>query len=123
MSHNTTATATAYFEAWTSGDLDTTTQLIADDIVFNAPGAVSGHGAEAFRAFTARFLDMLRSATMIAAYGDEGGAVLFYKTETHPVPLSFVAEYLQIKDGKVTSTHFVFDTAPYTAAKLPRTEL
>lgn len=108
--------AVAYFEAWTTGDLDTAMPLVADDIVFTAPGVGPAQGAEAFRAFTERFLGMLKVATLIAAFGDDDRAVLFYETQTHPVPVSFVAEYLQFEDGKVASTHFVFDTAPYAAA-------
>lgn len=68
-------TALAYFEAWISQDLDTAMTHIDDDIVCDAP-AGRIEGAEAYRGFMAPFVQILKNASLIAAFGDDDTAVL-----------------------------------------------
>src|SRR5258705_12911084 len=63
-------TALAYHEAWTSKNLDLAMSYIAEDIVCDAP-AGRIEGADAYRAFMAPFVQTLRGAAMIAAFGDD----------------------------------------------------
>jgi ketosteroid isomerase-like protein len=109
-------TALAYYQAWTSHDLDTAMRYIADDIVCDAP---SGRleGAEAYRGFMAPFVQILRSATMISAFGDEDTALIMYDTETLPVKSAPAAECVTVNDGKITYSRFIFDRAPFQAAR------
>lgn len=109
-------TALAYYQAWTSHDLDTAMRYIADDIVCDAP---SGRldGAEAYRGFMAPFVQILRSATMISAFGDENTALIMYDTETLPVKSAPAAECVTVNDGKITYSRFIFDRAPFQAAR------
>jgi hypothetical protein len=76
--------ARAYYEAWTAKDIDQAMSYIAEDISCDAP---PGHidGAEAFRAFMEPFVQILRGAELLAAFGDDEKAVLVYDTETVPV--------------------------------------
>jgi hypothetical protein len=108
--------ALAYHEAWTNRDLDRAMSYIAEDIVCDAP-AGRIEGAEAYRAFMAPFVQTLRGATMIAAYGDDGTALVMYQTTTVPVPSAPGAEYVRVKDDKITYSRFVFDRAPFQAAR------
>jgi hypothetical protein len=109
-------TALAYFQAWTSHDLDQAMSHIAEDIVCDAP---AGHleGASAFRAFMGPFVQILREARLIAAFGDEQTAVLVYDTRTVPVPSAPAAECLTVTGGKITYSRFIFDRAPFDAAR------
>ncbi len=66
--------ALAYFQAWTSHDLDTAMSYIADDIVCDAP-AGRLQGAAAYRAFMAPFTQILKRAELIASFGDDTTAV------------------------------------------------
>lgn len=77
-------TALAYYQAWTSHDLDTAMSYIADDIVCDAP-AGRLEGAEAYRGFMGPFVRMLTSSTMIAAFGDDETALVMYDSGTVPV--------------------------------------
>ncbi len=109
-------TALAYYRAWTGGDIDEAMRYIAPDIVCQAP-AGRIEGAEAYRAFMGPFVQILRRAELIAAYGDERTAVVIYDTETVPVASAPGAECVTVQDGKITHSWFIFDRAPFMAAR------
>ncbi len=108
--------ALAYYHAWTSHDLEKAMSYIADDIVCDAP-AGRLQGAVAYRAFMGPFVRILKSATMIAAYGDDTTALVMYDTETVPVRSAPGAECVTVTGGKITYSRFVFDRAPFQAAR------
>ena len=108
--------ALAYFEAWTGHDLDTAMTYIADDIVCDAP-AGRLEGAEAYRGFMAPFVGILTGSALIAAFGDEETAVVVYDTETVPVTSAPAAECVRVANGKITYSRFIFDRAPFQAAR------
>ena len=109
-------TALAYFQAWTIHDLDQAMSYIADDIVCDAPAGRLA-GAAAYRGFMAPFVQILRAATLIAAFGDEDTALIMYDTQTVPVPSAPAAECVTVTDGKITYSRFIFDRAPFDAAR------
>jgi SnoaL-like domain len=109
-------TALAYYQAWTSHDLDKAMTYIADGIVCEAP-AGRLEGAEAYRAFMAPFVQILTGSKMIAAFGDDNTTLVIYDTETVPVKSAPAAECVTVKDGKITHSWFVFDRAPFAAAR------
>lgn len=109
-------TALDYFHAWTSGDLDTAMAYIADDVVCDAP-AGRLEGAAAYRAFMAPFTQILKRAELIASFGDSDTAVVVYDTETVPVPSAPAAECVTVRDGRITYSRFIFDRAPFDAAR------
>jgi ketosteroid isomerase-like protein len=109
-------TALAYYHAWTGHDLDLAMSYIADDIVCDAPaGRLSG--AAEYRAFMGPFVQILRGATLIAAFGDDTTAVIVYDTQTVPVPSAPGAECVTVADGKITRSRFIFDRLPFDAAR------
>lgn len=109
-------TALAYYEAWSTKDIDKTMSHVADDIVCDAP---SGRivGAAAYREFWAGFMTMLKGARLTAAFGDETTALIMYDTETLPVKSAPAAEYLTVKNGKITACRIIFDRAPFMEAR------
>ena len=106
----------AYYEAWISRDLETAMTYIADDIVCDAP-AGRLEGADAYRAFMGPFTQMLKSATLIAAFGDDTRALAMYDTDTALVTSAPGAECVTVSDGKITYSRFLFDRAPFDAAR------
>lgn len=108
--------ALAYYEAWTGKDMDRAMSHIADDIVCDAPAGVL-QGAEAYRAFMAPFVQILVRAELIAAFGDEDTAVVVYDTVTVPVASAPAAECVRVRDGKIYRSRFIFDRAPFDAAR------
>ena len=109
-------TALAYYEAWTSHDLGQAMSYIADGIVCDAP-AGRLEGADAYRGFMGPFVQMLTGAKLIAAFGDDTTAVIIYDTETVPVKSAPAAECVTVIDGKITHNRFIFDRAPFDAAR------
>ena len=109
-------TALAYYEAWTSHHLGQAMSYIADGIVCDAP-AGRIEGADAYRGFMGPFVQMLTSAKLIAAFGDDATAVIVYDTETAPVKSAPAAECVTVIDGKITYNRFIFDRAPFEAAR------
>jgi hypothetical protein len=109
-------TALAYYQAWTGHDLDQAMSYIADDIVCDAP-AGRLEGAPAYRGFMGPFVQILRGATLIAAFGDDQTALIMYDTETVPVRSAPAAEWVTVTDGKITYSRFIFDRAPFDAAR------
>lgn len=108
--------ALAYHQAWTSRDLDRAMTYIAPDIICQAPaGPIIG--ADAFRGFMGPFSRILTRSELIAAYGDTHTAVLIYDTDTVPVRHAPAAEYLTIRDGRITQMLIIFDRSPFDAAR------
>ncbi len=108
--------ALAYFAAWTKKDLETAMSFIDENIVCDAP-AGRLHGAEAYRAFMEPFTQILLDAHLIAAFGDHTTALVMYDTKTVPVPDAPGAECVTVRDGKITHSRFLFDRAPFQAAR------
>ena len=111
-------TALAYFRAWTSHDLDSAMSYIADDIVCDGP-AGRLEGAAAYRGFMGPFVGILTGSELIAAFGDEHMAVIVYDTSTVPVPSAPAAECVTVTEGKISYSRFIFDRAPFEAARPP----
>jgi ketosteroid isomerase-like protein len=109
-------TALAYYHAWTSHDLDQAMSYIADDIVCDAP-AGRLEGAVAYRGFMGPFVQILTGSELIAAFGDDTTALIMYDTATVPVKSAPGAECVTVSDGKITYSRFIFDRAPFDAAR------
>ncbi|WP_405137269.1 nuclear transport factor 2 family protein [Nocardia sp. NBC_01388] len=105
-----------YFHAWTGKDIDKAMTYVADDIVCQAP-AGRIEGAAAYRAFLEPFSQIVTGATMLAAFGDEGTALVMYDTSSVPVADAPGAELVTIVDGRITQSRFIFDRAPFEAAR------
>jgi ketosteroid isomerase-like protein len=108
--------ALAYFHAWTGHDLDKAMEYVADDIVCDAP-AGRLEGAAAYRRFMGPFIQTLTGSELLAAFGDDEKAVVVYDTETVPVKSAPAAECVTVRDGKITYSRFIFDRAPFDAAR------
>jgi hypothetical protein len=113
--------ALAYHQAWTSHDLEKAMNYIADDIVCEAP-AGRLEGAVAYRDFMGPFVQILTGSELVAAYGDDAKAVVVYDTETVPVKSAPGAECVTVQDGKIIHSLFIFDRAPFDAARRAQAE-
>ena len=108
--------ARAYFDAWTTRDLDRAMSFVAPDVVIDAP-AGRIEGVDEFRAFLGPFTQILKRANMISAFGDDDTALIMYDTETVPVPSAPAAECFTVRDGLITHDRLIFDRAPFDAAR------
>jgi ketosteroid isomerase-like protein len=108
--------ALAYYQAWTSKDVDAAMRHLADDVVCDAP-AGRIEGVQAYRQFLGPFAQMLIGSELLAAFGDQTRAVLVYDTRTPPVASAPGAECLTVRDGKIAYNRFIFDRLPFEAAR------
>ena len=108
--------ALAYYQAWTSKDIEAAMGHLADDVVCDAP-AGRIEGAPAYRQFLGPFAQMLIGSELLAAFGDQTSAVLVYDTRTPPVASAPGAECLTVRDGKIVYNRFIFDRLPFEAAR------
>jgi ketosteroid isomerase-like protein len=108
--------ARAYYQAWTSKDIEAALRHLADDIVCDAP-AGRIQGIEAYRQFLGPFSQLLIGSELLAAFGDQTTAVLVYDTRTPPVASAPGAECLTVRDGKIVYNRFIFDRLPFEAAR------
>jgi hypothetical protein len=108
--------ALAYYHSWTGHDLEKAMSYIAEDIVCDAP-AGRLEGADAYREFMGPFVRILIGSELVAAFGDDEKAVVMYDTETVPVKSAPGAECVTVQDGKITHSLFVFNRAPFDAAR------
>jgi hypothetical protein len=113
--------ALAYHHAWTGHDLDKAMSYIADDIVCDAP-AGRLEGTTAYRNFMGPFVQILTGSELVAAFGDEKKAVIMYDTETVPVKSAPGAECVTVQGGKIIRSLFIFDRAPFDAARKAQAE-
>ena len=108
--------AMAYYQAWTSKDMDRAMSYVADDIVCENPtGRIDG--TEGFRQFMTPFAQMLKSSDLIAAYGDDRTAVLLYNPHTTLVEDAPSAERFTVSDGRIVHDLLIFDRTPFDAAR------
>jgi hypothetical protein len=63
------------------------------------------------------FVEMLLGSELIAAFGDEDRAVVVYDTKTTLVDSGPGAECVTVRDGKIAHSLFIFDRAPFEAAR------
>lgn len=117
MSHShptALALAHTYVNAMAARDVETIASISAEDVVCTSPlGQITGIAR--FRGFQEGFAQMITHLTPLAIFGDETKAVVVYDVATHPVPHSLVAEYIQVEDGKLASTHVIYDATPFAA--------
>jgi ketosteroid isomerase-like protein len=105
-----------YFAAVSAKDLETALSHVADDIVCDAPpGRLEGK--DAYRAFLAPFVGMLKEATLLAVFADDDTAMIMYDSVTVPVAKAPGAECLTIRDGKIIRSTFIFDRLPFAEAR------
>jgi ketosteroid isomerase-like protein len=108
--------ALAYYQAWTSKDMEAAMGHLADDVVCDAP-AGRIEGAKAYHQFLGPFAQMLLGDELLGAFGDDTRAVLVYDTRTPPVASAPGAECLTVQDGKIVYNRFIFDRLPFEAAR------
>jgi len=107
--------ALEYHQAWTTGSIDQALELVATDVVCDAPrGRLTG--IEAYRPFLANFQPLVLGYEMISALGDEETAVLVYELHTAPVTSALTCECFTVRDGQIIHNRLIFDQTPYAAA-------
>ncbi len=114
----TDAIARAFTEAWTSGDMVTAAQYVAENVVFDGPlGHVKGKAT-----YMESLMGLVQSlgitgARILAAFGDDTQAMLMYELETGRFGALTCAKLLTIRDGTIQTDRLTFDSYPVRKAQ------
>jgi hypothetical protein len=101
--------AVAFTRAWTSHDMAAAGQYVAEDVVFEGP-MTQTTGAQAYLEALSRFAVTVTGMRMIAALGDDDGAMIMYEVETGQTGVLRAGEHFVIRDGLIHRDMLVFDT-------------
>ena len=99
-----------YHRAWTSGDVDSAMELVADNITCRAPG-VDLTGKTQYREFT--------GLVDIASFSDGNRVALFYYPQTAITGIAPAAECFTVEDGLITGSVLVFDRLSFAPPSAP----
>jgi SnoaL-like domain len=101
--------ALAFTKAWTSHDMAAAAEYVAEDVAFEGP-MTQTTGAKSYVEALGGFAQTVTGMRMIAALGDDEGAMIMYEVQTGPAGVLRAAEHFLIRDGQIKSDMLVFDT-------------
>ncbi len=110
------ATAERYLAAFSTGDIDTISSLVSDDIVFEGPMA-HFEGREPFmQAMTGLAKTWKSDHKRIRAIENGDSAALLYDfVMTEPIKQTVrMTEWYRVRNGKIDEIRLLFDTAKFT---------
>ena len=119
MTHTTSPalrTTLAYYQAWTSHDLEKAMSYIADDMVLRRVGGPHRRrrGVPRFHRPVHADRHRLQTDRRLRRPGNRASHVRHRDRAGKSAP---GAEYVTVKDGKITYSRFIFDRAPFDAAR------
>ena len=97
-----------YHRAWTSGDIDSAMDLVADDITCRAPG-INLTGKDQYREFIGGFAPALTGLVDIASFAEGERVALFYYPQTAATSTAPAAECFTVENGLITDSVLIFD--------------
>jgi hypothetical protein len=101
--------ALAFTEAWTHHNLQEAAKYVADDVVFDGPMQQS-NGSKAYLDGLKRLSGNVTEYTLVAAYGDQEGALLMYDLTMSSGVVLTCAKHLVIHAGKIHHDKLTFDS-------------
>jgi SnoaL-like domain len=112
------ATARAYHDAWTTGDMDHAGALLADDLAVEVP---LNHYPDktSFTAAVAQFGALVRRVELLSQIGTEQEAMLLYDMDVENIGGLRVAEHFAVRDGLITRVRHIHDAEPIRRAIAP----
>ncbi|MFI6369718.1 nuclear transport factor 2 family protein [Streptomyces sp. NPDC050546] len=103
--------ADEFVRAWLGGDVEKALDLLADDVVCEAPNG-RFEGRDRYRQFLEPFASTVISGAVIDVLGNDTQAATVYTTDV-PFAKDFRGmDYMTVKDGKITHVISVFDLSP-----------
>ena len=108
-------TVESYRAALGVGDFATARKLMQDDMSFQGP-IDTLHQADDYLESLKRLASIIQRIDVkrLFAEGDDG-CVLYEMVTNTPAGTAFIAEWYQVKGGKIASLRVVFDARPFAA--------
>jgi ketosteroid isomerase-like protein len=109
----------AYYGSWRSGiaSFDETRlhAIIADDLDFEGPIAGKRRGAPGFIAGLSRFVEGLQAPIGVLQLVESGDAGAALYDANLPEGSMRIAEFFEVKDGRIQAIKLVYDATQYRA--------
>jgi hypothetical protein len=102
------ALATAYFRAWKARDAGALRAVLADDASFTGPLGTAGNADEMATAIQGLFAITTDVVVQIMA-ADGGDVITWFDLHTTVAPPTPVANWSQVRDGKIVRVRATFD--------------
>jgi ketosteroid isomerase-like protein len=102
------ALAAAYFRAWQAQDAAALRALLADDATFEGPLGTAGNADEMAAAIQRLFAITTDVVVQIMA-ADGGDVITWFDLHTTVAPATPVANWSQVRDGKIVRVRATFD--------------
>lgn len=101
-----------FHRSWTTGDVDTAMEHVADDFVCHTPGN-GDLGKEQYREYLAGFVPRLTGVVDIAQFVDRDRVALFYYPQTTVTGKTLAAEVFTLRNGQIAESSLAFDRLSY----------
>ena len=113
--------ARRYYEAVAKRDFDTMRSLLSDDLEFVGLFETY-HGPKQYLDTFRGLLGITKRLDVKAVIGEGDQAAVFFELETGPPApaTTFVAEWMQIANGKIRRVQSAFDGRPFAAMFAPK---
>jgi ketosteroid isomerase-like protein len=117
---DTKSIASDCLSAWSSGDLETTRSLLADEVTFTGPLG-STRGADAYIEGIKGMVKIVERTVQHEVFAEGDDVCIIYdlvtKTPRASIP---TAGWYKVRDGKITSVRAFFDPRPLMPADAGR---
>jgi ketosteroid isomerase-like protein len=104
--------AETFFAAWTTKDFDRARALLHDDLSFQGPIDTFSDADSYLRAIQ-DLGQIVIGVDRHKVFVDGDDVCVIYDLKTTPVPSSPVAEWYQVRGGKIASIRVFFDARPF----------
>jgi len=107
-------TVLAFQKAIGAKDFASARKLLQDNLEFRGPFDTF-HKADDYLHAIQKLSAIVEGVDILKVFEDGNDVSLFCDLKTKTVGTSFVAEWYQVKDGKIASVRVVFDARPFAA--------
>jgi len=115
MSTDSASLATAYFEAWESGDAERLRSILGDDVSFLGPLA-EVHGAGDYVDAIRGLFAGTERLVIHRHWADGDDALTWFDMHLPGAPPTPVASWIHVSDGRIDSVQVTFDPREILAA-------
>jgi ketosteroid isomerase-like protein len=115
MSTDSASLATAYFDAWESGDTERLRPILADDVSFRGPLAEVDGAGDYVDAIRGLFTGTER-LVIHRRWADGDDALTWFDMHLPGAPPAPVASWIHVRDGRIDRVRVTFDPRGILAA-------
>src|SRR5579864_6066114 len=107
-----TETMRSYFENWNARDFDAFQSLLAEEVSFRGPLGTADGPAECRAGVEGMSRGLDARAEIVTMLGDGHEVITWFELHTNAAAPVAVANYAQVRDGKVVAIRAAFDPRP-----------